>query len=56
MEGINDEGVIANQVETYGMLYYADINKFEQIPGFEIEKIDLFDQLPSNWTYPEIQP
>lgn len=48
--------VIENKVETFGMLYYADINKFEELPGFEIEKIELFDKLSDNWTYPEIQP
>lgn len=37
-------------------LYFADIIKFEELPGFEIEKIELFDNLPDNWTYPEIQP
>lgn len=38
------------------MLYFADITKFEELPRFEIEKIGLFDILPDNWTYPEIQP
>ena len=38
------------------MLYYADIAKFDELPGYEIEKIELFDKLPDNWTYPEIQP
>jgi 8-oxo-dGTP diphosphatase len=50
------DGVIENKIETFGMLYYADINKFEKLPGFEIEKIELFEKLPDNWTYPEIQP
>lgn len=45
-----------DKTETFGMLYYADINKFEELPGSEIEKIELFDQLPELWTYPEIQP
>jgi len=51
-----NDGVIENKVETFGMLYYADINEFEKLPGFEIEKIEFFDMLPDNWTYPEIQP
>lgn len=51
-----NDGVIENKVETFGMLYYADIFKFEKLPGFEMEKIELFDSLPENWTYPEIQP
>lgn len=51
-----NDGVIENKVETFGMLYYADIFKFEELPGFEIEKIEFFDNLPNNWTYPDIQP
>jgi L-amino acid N-acyltransferase YncA/ADP-ribose pyrophosphatase YjhB (NUDIX family) len=42
--------------ESYGMLYYADITGFDPLPGYEIEKVELFDQLPECWTYPEIQP
>ncbi|MDF2843717.1 MAG: hydrolase [Herbinix sp.] len=42
--------------ESFGMLYYADIRIFKELPNLEIEKIELFDELPDNWTYPEIQP
>lgn len=42
--------------ETFGMLYFAEINKFEEKLHNEIEKIYLLDELPSNWTYPMIQP
>lgn len=42
--------------ETFGMLYFADIKEFELELHSEIEKIELFDELPSNWTYPLIQP
>ncbi len=42
--------------ESFGMLYYADIQSFDELPNLEIEKIELFDELPDNWTYPEIQP
>lgn len=45
-----------NLTETFGMLYYADIKSFENELHSEIEKIDLFDELPSKWTYPLIQP
>lgn len=51
-----NDGAIENKAETFGMLYYADISKFEELPDFEIEKVELFDSLPENWTYPEIQP
>ena len=42
--------------ESYGMLYYADIEKFDRELHSEIEKIVLLDELPTDWTYPLIQP
>ncbi|MEL7648785.1 MAG: NUDIX domain-containing protein [Sedimentibacter sp.] len=42
--------------ETYGMLYYADIKAMEELPDSEIEKVYLFDRLPTELTYPLIQP
>lgn len=45
-----------NGVETFGKLYFADISTFEAELHSEIEKIELFDELPKKWTYPLIQP
>lgn len=43
--------------ETFGMLYYADIEMFdEKNLHSEIESVHLFDKLPTAWTYPLIQP
>lgn len=42
--------------ETFGMLYYADIKSFEKELHSEIEKIVITDEMPKEWTYPEIQP
>ena len=42
--------------ESYGMLYFADIKKFDKELHSEIEKIVLLDELPAKWTYPLIQP
>lgn len=42
--------------ESYGMLYYADIKSFDYGLHSEIEKVELFDELPEEWTYPQIQP
>ncbi|MGN0536888.1 MAG: NUDIX domain-containing protein, partial [Acutalibacteraceae bacterium] len=42
--------------ETFGMLYFAEIKSFESTLHYEIEKIVLSDTLPTNWTYPTIQP
>ena len=42
--------------ETFGKLYYAEIKSFEGELHSEIERVELFDELPKNWTYPQIQP
>lgn len=44
-----------NGKETFGLLCYADIKSFGEINS-EIEKIIITDKLPTNWTYPTIQP
>lgn len=40
---------------SYGMLFVADIFSFGEIRS-EIESISITEELPDNWTYPEIQP
>ena len=42
--------------EAFGMLSFADIIEFEAFPPLEIETIALLDVLPTEWTYPLIQP
>lgn len=42
--------------ETFGMLYFARVDAFEEELRFEIEQTVLLDEPPTNWTYPEIQP
>lgn len=42
--------------ESFGMLYFAEINSFEEELHSEIEKIYLMEDWPSEWTYPLIQP
>lgn len=42
--------------ETFGKLYYAEIRTFEPELHSEMERIELFETLPDNWTYPLIQP
>ena len=48
---VNDTGE-----EMFGMLYFAEINKFDDELDSEMEKVVLFDELPSEWTYPLSQP
>lgn len=42
--------------ETFGMLYYADIQTFEKELHSEIEKIIITETTVDRWTYPDIQP
>lgn len=42
--------------ESFGMLYFADIKRFEAELHSEIEKIAIMEELPERWTYPNIQP
>ena len=42
--------------ETFGALFIAEITKFENELHSEIEKVVLLDELPTEWTYPLIQP
>lgn len=48
---VNDTGE-----ESYGMLYFADITYFEKELHSEMERVVLLDELPTEWTYPLIQP
>ena len=45
-----------NGDESFGMLYFANIETFESVLHSEMEKVELFDELPMEWTYPLIQP
>ena len=49
-------GVTIDGVETFGMLYFAEIYEFEDLPDLEIAEVSLFKELPDHWTYPELQP
>ena len=43
-------------VERHGMLYYAEIYEFGKLPELEIERVELFDEVPQNLTYPAMHP
>lgn len=53
---VREDGLDTESSESFGMLFYADIYQFSPLPAFEIERIELMDSLPDNWTYPDIQP
>lgn len=42
--------------ECHGMLYASEIESFQGELHSEMERVLLLDQLPTRWTYPDIQP
>lgn len=42
--------------ESYGMLYFAAVEKFGPLPEYEMEEIRSFSELPQAVTYPGIYP
>ncbi len=48
--------VTIDGVTTGGCLYFADIKALGALPAYEIAEVKLFDRLPDNLTYPDIQP
>lgn len=54
---VREEGTRADaEQKSCGMLYFAEIFSFGDLPDFEMQSVERFDQLPPNWTYPQIQP
>lgn len=50
-----EDGIVNTKEETFGKLFYAEITEFEKSINSEIEKIELYDDIPySNLTYPII--
>ena len=47
---------VISDKETMGMLFSAEIQAFGDLPDSEIEEIGLFDNLPADLSFPEIQP
>ncbi len=53
---VNDDIQAPGIRESYGMLYYAEIKTFGKLPEMEMERVEFFDGVPENLTYPLIQP
>ena len=50
-------GVSKDGQEDFGALFFADISTFSTLPEqFEMRRVEYFDALPENLTYPQIQP
>ena len=47
---------VKRENESFGMLYFANITEFGELPDIEIEKIDFFQDIPGQLSFPLIQP
>ncbi len=48
--------VCAYSISDYGMLYYAKIKELGNLLDSEIEKIDFFDDIPEDLSFPMFHP
>jgi len=48
--------ICAYQINDYGLLFYADIMKLGDLPESEIEKIDFFQDIPHELSFPLFHP
>jgi 8-oxo-dGTP diphosphatase len=42
--------------ESFGQLFYSEVETLDELPDSEIKEIKLFDDIPDDLTYPLIQP
>ncbi|HBS48351.1 TPA: DNA mismatch repair protein MutT [Candidatus Dependentiae bacterium] len=48
--------VTINDITTFGRIFYAEIQELGDLPSFEIEKIELLNIVPTELSFPKIQP
>lgn len=48
--------VSRKEVESFGQLFYSDVESLGKLPNSEIGEVKLFDIIPKRLTYPLIQP
>ena len=48
--------VTKDETESFGQLFYSDVEYLDELPNSEIGEVNLFDTMPVSLTYPLIQP
>jgi len=48
--------ICAYQIDSFGLLFYADIKELGDLPESEIEKIDFFENIPEELSFPLFHP
>lgn len=56
IESLFDYSVTHNEESSTGVVFFANITELGELPNTEIERIERFEEIPSNMTYPQIQP
>lgn len=46
--------VNTDENQSFGQLFYSEIDEFGELPNSEIEEVQLFENIPENLTYPLI--
>lgn len=45
-----------DEIESFGQLFYSEVESLDELSNSEIDEIRLFDTIPQDLTYPLIQP
>lgn len=53
---VRESNDIQDYDESYGALFFTDIEELGKLPNLEIGEVSLFSNKPKNLTYPLIQP
>ena len=56
IKSLFDYSVTVSSGTTYGRVYFSKIIELGKLPDLEIEEVKLFENIPKELTYPEIQP
>lgn len=48
--------ICAYSIDSYGMLYFAEVKTLGDLPASEIERIDFFQDLPEELSFPLYHP
>lgn len=52
---LSDYGVVTDEGTSYGRLYLAEVESLGKLPNLEIARVELFEDIPNELTYPYIQ-
>ena len=55
LDWLCDYSVQSNNKINYGRVFIADVIQIGVLPDLEIAEIRITEELPQNWTYPDIQ-